>query len=115
MDLTDHSSYISLPVAVMRYSDKDNLRKTELILAHSLRYHPSWLKSRSQEPEELRHTVPTVRKQDSGRLYSAGFLLFIQPEPQIQRMALSTIKMGLPTSVEVIKVIPHRHVHRPIS
>lgn len=66
--LMDHSIYISLPVAVMRYTDKDNLRETELILAYSLKSYPSWLgsQSRHQEPGELSHTASRVRKQSSG-------------------------------------------------
>lgn len=62
--LTDHSIYISLPVAVMRYSDKDNLRETGLIFSSQFKV-PSIMagKSRHQEPEDLSHSTPTVRKQ----------------------------------------------------
>lgn len=90
--LTDHSIYISLPVAVMRYSDKDNLRETELILAYSLRSYPSWLGSQGTR--------------------SLGSLVTLHPEsgsravdkPQIQRTALSTVQRGLLTSVDLIKI-----------
>lgn len=73
-------------------------------------------KSRHQEPEDVATlNEPTVRKQGSGCMYLARFLLFIQPQPQIQRMVLFTIKMGLPASVHLIKIILYRLAHRPIS
>jgi hypothetical protein len=66
--LMDHSIYISLPVALMRYSDKDNLREAELILAHSLRYHPSWLGS--QGIRSLKNLVP-LQPQSGNRALGA--------------------------------------------
>lgn len=88
----DHSIYISLPVAVMRYSDKDNLRGTELILAYSLRSYPSWLAS--QGTRSLENLV-TLYPESGSRAVD---------KPRIQRTVLSTVQRGLPTSVDLIKI-----------
>lgn len=70
----DHNVYVSLPVAVIRHSDKGNLRVTGLILAHSLRYNPSWLGSQgSWSWKHLSDVTPMVRIQGGGRKYSAHF------------------------------------------
>lgn len=45
-------------------------------------------------------------------MFLAHFLLFIQLKPQVQRMVLSEIKMGLPMSVKVTKMILYRHAQR---
>lgn len=74
----DHNVYISLPVAVIRHSDKSNLRVTGLILAYSLRYTPSWLGS--QGIWSLKH-LSDVRIQGGGHMYSAHLNLFLQPKP----------------------------------
>lgn len=98
----DHNVYVSLPVAVIRHSDKGNLRVTGLILAHSLRYNPSWLGSQgSWNLKHLSDVTPMVRTQGNERMYSAHLNLFLQPKPlQPQSREWSC----LPTSVNVMKM-----------
>lgn len=77
----DHNVYVSLPVAVIRHSDKGNLRVTGLILAHSLRYNSSWLGSQgSWSLKHLSDVRPMVRIQGSGHMYSAQLNLCLQPK-----------------------------------
>lgn len=72
-------------------------------------------KSRQLEPEDLVMSSTQSGNRASGCKYSAHLLLFIQLKPQVQRMFLSTIKMGLPMSVNIMKMMLYRHAQRSIS
>lgn len=71
-------------------------------------FSPSW-----EEALVIGHIVSSVKREENNEyLYPGRFLLFMKSRTQAQGMVSYTFSVGLPTSVNPIKIIPHSHSHR---
>lgn len=75
-------------------------------------------KSRQKGLGATGHTTPTIRKQRKINACSTCFVLFFfsfQCRTQVQEMMPSSSRVGLPTSLNLLKIIPHRLTQRGSS
>lgn len=108
-DRRKHSMCVlaSFPVAVIKYSNKSNLREERFVSVHSSRIWPVVMeKQRQQELEAAAHTTSTVRKQ----LLLSSLLHLHSPGSQLGEWCHPQWA-GLPTSVNLIdRACPVTHL-----
>lgn len=114
---TSIHSYI--PLVIITYAHKSNLRQEGNILSQSLRWSLAQQGSRgSRIWGELSHHTPNPELRGRGDCTQLlGFLsvFYAGPRSSAQGIVPSTIKMDLSISINISKIITLRHTQRHIS
>lgn len=100
------SVLVTFSTVLTKLPNKSKLRENRFILAHSLRVQ---LIMGSPGSRNLRQLLTLHLQSGSQDLCSVTFLLSMQPRTQAQRMVLPSFRVKLPTSINLIEIIPHRH------
>lgn len=113
--LRDCISYLSLCCG--KIPEKHNLREKGFILMHSAEVALLWQGREDGRNRRWLVTIAsTVRKQRAINVDAyPAFSFFMQFKTPARRILSPTVKVGLPTSIDIIKKILYKHAQRFVS